>query len=205
MDASQRWPRSVGGHVALDFVNTDVLSQDDQASDVLRSAEEFLAWCGYAGVGSTPRSTALTGAQESALLAEAASLRSALRSVVEALAGDGRVDGQALETIRSQYAGAVGWADPVLDHGRLRWSWDATDPRAVLGQIAVAAIDLLRTGPTERLKLCPSCGFVFLDTTKNGSRRWCSMEDCGKQAKMRRYVAKRAQSRSGEPGEGTRG
>ncbi|MFD0480100.1 CGNR zinc finger domain-containing protein [Nonomuraea thailandensis] len=36
---------------------------------------------------------------------------------------------------------------------------------------------------------CPSCGWLFLDTTRNGSRRWCSMAMCGSQVKSRRYYA----------------
>jgi predicted RNA-binding Zn ribbon-like protein len=93
------------------------------------------------------------------------------------------------------YVDAVARSAPVLDDGRLRWEQDATTPSAAVGHLTVAAVDLLREGSTDRIKVCPSCGFVFLDLTKNRSRRWCSMEDCGEQEKMRRYVAKRARAR----------
>jgi predicted RNA-binding Zn ribbon-like protein len=39
----------------------------------------------------------------------------------------------------------------------------------------------------ERVKECPNCGWLFLDTTKNGKRRWCSMEDCGSNVKALEY------------------
>jgi predicted RNA-binding Zn ribbon-like protein len=68
----------------------------------------------------------------------------------------------------------------------------------VLRELAWASLDLLSTAPIARIKLCPACGFAFLDTTKNGTRRWCSMAECGTREKARRYVAKRA-GRSASP------
>jgi predicted RNA-binding Zn ribbon-like protein len=62
----------------------------------------------------------------------------------------------------------------------------------VLAPIAVAAVDLLRSGPLDRISVCDACPWLFLDTSRNHSRRWCSMEDCGARAKMRRYRAKGA-------------
>jgi len=200
----ERWPRSVGGHVALDLVNTDVVSQGDRSTDVLREAGEFLAWCAYAGVVSVaPGPTRLSSAQERTFLTEAVALRQAVRAIVEAVAGHRDADRDALTTLQSATADAVGQAVPALDDGRLVWAWEGTMPDAALWELACAAVDLLRAGPTDRIKVCPGCGFVFLDATKNGSRRWCSMDDCGKQEKMRRYVTKRAQSRTEESASST--
>ena len=90
----------------------------------------------------------------------------------------------------------------MISDGRLSWRWTSDTPKALVAELAVAVITLLRDGPTDRIKACPACGFVFIDTTKNRRRRWCSMDDCGKEEKIRRYVAKRAETsrrtRSGE-------
>jgi predicted RNA-binding Zn ribbon-like protein len=194
----------VGGHPALDLVNTDVVSQGDRSTDVLRAAGEFLAWCEYAGVASVaPGPLRLAAVQERAFLARATALRSAIRSIVEAVAEQREADPDALTMLQSVSADAVGRAVPALDGGRLTWTWEPTAPDAVLWELACAAVDLLRTGVTARIKVCPGCGFVFLDATKNGSRRWCSMDDCGKQEKMRRYVTKRAQGRTEESASST--
>jgi len=66
--------------------------------------------------------------------------------------------------------------------------WDGD----LLAPIAVAAVDLLRTGPLDRLKVCAACPWLFLDTSRNRSRRWCSMSECGARLKMRRYRASAA-------------
>jgi predicted RNA-binding Zn ribbon-like protein len=47
--------------------------------------------------------------------------------------------------------------------------------------------DLAEAARTSRLKSCPTCGWLFLDASKNRSRRWCSMDTCGAVAKARRY------------------
>lgn len=194
MDTEDRWPRLVGGHVALDFVNTDVFSQEDRDDDVLRSAEEYVAWCEYAGVTSAvSASSDLSAAQERTFLKDAAALRGAVRSIVEAIVGHESPDREAMVALRAAWADAVRRAEPALGDGRLSWKWETATPRAALCEIIDAAVELLRYGATDRLKSCPSCAFVFIDSTKNGRRRWCSMDDCGTQEKMRRYVAKRAQ------------
>jgi len=181
-------PRSVGGHVSLDLVNTAVFAQGDPAADVLESAARFLAWCADNGV---PVPDPPRPGDEEALTSQATLLRTALRTVVEAVAAGTAPPADALVAVRTAYVDAVAGSEPVLDEGRLRWQ-PADSP---VGYLAVAAVDLLRDGRADRIKTCPSCGFVFLDTTKNGGRRWCSMEECGKEEKMRRYVAKRAQAR----------
>lgn len=191
---TERWPRSVAGHVALDFVNTDVVSQHHRPTDILRAAGEFLAWCEYAGIPA-PAAQGLSPAQQRDLTARAGELRTAIRSITEAIAERRAVDQDALAQLQSSYADAVGRAVPSMDDGRLGWAWDPASPDAALGALAHAAVELFHDGRTDRIKICPSCGFVFLDTTKNGSRRWCSMDDCGTQQKMQRYVAKRAEQR----------
>ena len=64
--------------------------------------------------------------------------------------------------------------------------------------MADAAYRLL-TGPeVRRLKRCVACPWLFLDRSRNGSRRWCSMEICGTDEKIRRYVTRRAARRGQE-------
>jgi predicted RNA-binding Zn ribbon-like protein len=60
-----------------------------------------------------------------------------------------------------------------------------------LWPVAAAAHRLLTATELSRLKRCVGCPWLFLDRSKNGSRRWCSMEFCGTEEKMRRYVRKR--------------
>jgi len=60
------------------------------------------------------------------------------------------------------------------------------------GPIGLAALDLLTNPQLSQLKKCAGCPLVFLDQSKNLSRRWCAMNDCGTHEKIRRYVTSRA-------------
>jgi predicted RNA-binding Zn ribbon-like protein len=76
--------------------------------------------------------------------------------------------------------------------GGFALTWEGDHLERPLWPIAVAAVDLLRSGPLDRLKACEECPWLFLDTSRNRSRRWCSMDDCGSRRKMRRYRERRA-------------
>jgi predicted RNA-binding Zn ribbon-like protein len=54
-------------------------------------------------------------------------------------------------------------------------------------RIVEAAVALLVSDAMQKVKSCPTCGWLFLDVSKNRSRRWCSMDTCGAVAKARRY------------------
>jgi predicted RNA-binding Zn ribbon-like protein len=78
------------------------------------------------------------------------------------------------------------------------WSWStqAGGAKLILWSVARAAAELLTSEHVERVRECEDdhgCGYLFIDQTKNHSRRWCSMESCGNRAKARRHYA-RAQS-----------
>jgi predicted RNA-binding Zn ribbon-like protein len=78
----------------------------------------------------------------------------------------------------------------------LRWAW--RDPAraldAPLWPVARAAAGLLTSAETTRLRTCDGdgCGWLFLDRSRSGRRRWCSMEDCGNVDKVRRFRRRQA-------------
>jgi predicted RNA-binding Zn ribbon-like protein len=79
----------------------------------------------------------------------------------------------------------------------MTWTWPP--PRGLadpLRPIVHAAVELLTSGPLEHVKTCGNCRWLFLDQSRNHSRRWCSMSECGTQMKQRRFVERRRRSRS---------
>jgi predicted RNA-binding Zn ribbon-like protein len=95
----------------------------------------------------------------------------------------------------------------AMSHARIipsetGFSWDFHDSTdaldGILNPIIRSAVDLLVSEHVKKLKTCadPTCGWVFLDKSRNNSRRWCDMKDCGNRAKAKRfYQLKRTQSR----------
>ena len=88
----------------------------------------------------------------------------------------------------------------ALAHGRLAggpdgysWTWaPGGDLLAPLWPVVAAAVELLTAGAAVPVKPGQACRFLFIDQSKNGSRRWCSMDDCGKAAKIARYLQRRS-------------
>ncbi|MER7456789.1 ABATE domain-containing protein [Micromonospora sp. NPDC126480] len=190
--------RLVGGNLALDFVNTrtgpPAGPPDD---DVLTGYPALVAWGRYAGVLAEAEAAALRRSarddprQARAALARALRARDHLDEVFRPLAAGRDPAVPALARLRDDEADALRHAR--LDRGSaFLWTWrdDHTLLRP-LRPVVHAAVHLLTTGALNRIKGCAGCRFVFYDESKNRSRRWCSMDDCGTAEKVRRYVAAR--------------
>lgn len=176
---------TVAGHLALDFANTVDDPLGPARHDHIASHDDLVRWSVRTGALSSGQAAALTESLEVVRAAHA--LRDVLNDVFGAV-----VTGAAppWDALRPHVAEAV--AHSRLDDARqLCWS-HATAPRAMLWPVAYAAERLL-TGPdVHRVKRCAGCPWLFLDRSRNGSRRWCAMNDCGTHEKIRKYVARRA-------------
>ncbi|GAA1874302.1 CGNR zinc finger domain-containing protein [Asanoa iriomotensis] len=191
--------RLVGGNLALDFVNSrsgpPVGPPDD---DLLTDYASLAAWAVHAGALDEPDAATLlrtAGDDPDAArdaLARAHDTRDYLDHLFRALADGGSPDGEALIRLRDDAADALGHARLVRTTDTFGWTWrdDHTLARP-LRPVIHAAVALLRTGTLDRIKGCGGCRFLFHDESKNRSRRWCSMDDCGTAEKMRRYVTAR--------------
>ncbi len=197
--------RIVGGDLALDYVNTRSGPPDGPPDDdVLHRYEDLAAWAHHVGMVTEPdmarlsrhASTDPDGARD--LFRRALRVRDYLDELFRTTAQGGQPSGRHLTRLREDAAEALAHARLVPWDGRYRWSWsDHQGLGCPLWPVVHAAVELLTTGPLDRIKACAGCRFVFVDESKNRSRRWCSMEDCGTTAKMRRYVARRSANRSG--------
>ena len=195
----------VGGNLALDFANTQSGPPGGEPDvESLGGPEDLVAWAARVGILDAAATDRLVrdarrhpaGAQ--AARERALDLRSRLYGLFLAVANGGRPDADALDRLRDDEADALAHAhlDATVD-GAFGWSWaQPRDLDDLRWPIVHAAATLLTTGPLDRVKGCGGCRYLFLDETKNGSRRWCSMADCGTRAKSRRFVARRAATRS---------
>jgi predicted RNA-binding Zn ribbon-like protein len=165
----------VGGDPALDLVNT---VGDDRVADPLDDYASFAAWAERIGAG-RPEPGDHVPARE---------LRAVVDAVFRPLASGAEPRPDALARLAALAGAAVERARLVRADRTFRLDWGG-DPLAAL---AVAALDLLRSDRLDRLKACEGCPWLFLDTSRNHSRRWCSMGDCGSRSKMRRYRARRS-------------
>jgi predicted RNA-binding Zn ribbon-like protein len=107
----------------------------------------------------------------------------------------------ALEHLALRWAAATARSTLVAAADRPAEVVVGTDPAFLVpDRLAFAAVELLRAVDPRHLKECPvdegGCGWLFLDQSRNGSRRWCAMADCGAQAKARKLTARRRAARA---------
>lgn len=198
--------RVVGGDLALDFVNTlDGAPDGEPGFDCLGSYGDLVFW-GH-------RLELLSEAEAHRLLdlakeqssesedahARALALRGNLYGIFRSLAEREIPAPERLEALRRAECEALAQARLAPgDSGGFVWEWrQGEDPDGVLWPVAHAAVGLLTSGSLDRLKRCAGCRWLFIDESRNKSRRWCTMEDCGTHEKVRRYVARRAARRKG--------
>ena len=133
------------------------------------------------------------------VLRAAIDLRATISAVFTAVATGRTPERADLNRLRDRYAAAVAAAELVVGPGPTRWTWRAAaDLAAPLYPITASAIDLITSPQFHRINQCAGehCWMLFLDETKNHSRRWCQMRYCGNVQKSHRQAARR-QARAG--------
>jgi predicted RNA-binding Zn ribbon-like protein len=212
--------RIIGGDLALDFVNTRSGPRHGPVdAEWLSSYQDFADWARRVGLASdgdtrgtfdgTPGGASADPSAGSAAIAAFARIQACRDDLYEAflaLADGTAPPAPVLRRIQLAYLEALSHAQLAGRADGCAWTWEpGGGPHALLAPlwpIVAAAMQLLTAGPAGQVKPCQACRFMFIDVSKNGSRRWCSMDDCGKAAKIARYLQRRAEARAPRPGAG---
>lgn len=185
----------VGGHPAVDFVNTVHNWTDPDPPDYLTGFDDFVRWCEMIGliqdVGMHFRG--LPDDEKAAAFGAMQELRRSLHELFAAVAEDRPLPPTALDHLNTLERRTVPWRRlAACDDGPgifCQWDFNDAPAAALLGPVAWKAAEFLELGPLDRLKQCPGddCAWLFVDVSRNRSRQWCSMATCGNTAKVRRF------------------
>jgi len=185
-----------GGALCVDFTNTWGDRRRPE-SDRLHGYDDLLAFAAEAGgidrgaVAALRRAARRSPAQARAVMAGALRLRDALYRLLAAEARGRRPAADDVEAVNGALAEALPYLRLSRRAGAYVWRWTpGEDPLAApLRPVARSAADLLTSGDLARVRECDGadCTWLFLDQSRNRSRRWCSMEGCGNRAKARRH------------------
>jgi predicted RNA-binding Zn ribbon-like protein len=196
------------GRLCLGFVNTLHPRYGRHVRDALAGYPDLVVWNRSAGM--------LTEAQEQGLLRAASdqpeealrtferaiALREVIFRIFSAVAAGSALQSEDLNFLHGAYVEAIAHASLSPTAREFSWEWapgeasgHGKELELLLWPVTLSAIELLTSAREwEKIKECPGCGWLFLDTSKTGNRRWCSMDECGSRAKMRRqYARKRVQ------------
>ncbi len=196
----------IGGRHCLDFVNTIGGRKDSGAKgadrcvirdEKLNDYSDLLAWGLRIGLLSDEEAQRLlqeslrNPAAANAVFKRAIALREAIYWIGRAILHKKQIKDADLETLNQELLRAH--SRRVLAAGKkgFLWEWNRQELALdrILWSIADSAADMLTTADLTRLRQCPgeNCGWLFDDTSRNRSRQWCDMKDCGNIAKVRRY------------------
>lgn len=188
----------MGGAPILDLVNTQEGPRGGEPGhDFLHDYGDLVAWGEHVGILDSPAALAAEGRRRpeaaARVLDDTRALRAAAHAVFSAVATHAPPPGELLAQLDAAYAEAIRHAR-LAPAGPARFDhvWDGASLERALWPLAYSAVDLLRNGPLDRVKACAACRWLFIDSSRNHSRRWCTMNICGASAKMRRYRARRA-------------
>jgi predicted RNA-binding Zn ribbon-like protein len=191
--ASPRFELSAGV-LALDFANT---WGDERPKKAGLDYGDLLAWSLEAGLldnaaaGRLRRNASTRREDAAATVDGARRLGRAIAGVFRRVAsGDMPLDSE-VEALNRALAGALGRLRLRRGGACCTWTWSAADDDLdrMLWPVARSAADLLTSDRLDRVRECasPTCSWLFLDSSRNRSRKWCDMAVCGNRAKARRF------------------
>lgn len=189
------------GRLCLDFTNTVRFRPISERLDLISSYGDLLAWARQATI-ITPGEAEAVGAmaaerprEAGVALALARSVRESTYALCSAHAAGLPSPAPDLATFNRIIGRAMARAGLAPSGGRFEWGWPGLEPDLdrVTWWVARSAAELLTSSDLTFVRECASydCGWLFMDATKNRSRRWCDMRTCGNRAKSRRHYERR--------------
>jgi predicted RNA-binding Zn ribbon-like protein len=185
----------IGGELCLAFTDTVDWRKSDHPEELLNSYADLVSWGQDVGALTGDEADHLLQQAErrrteaKAVLERAIALREAMYRVFVAVAVERSPESQDLKMLNGALSETLARLRIIPTAEGLAWNW--ADPDAALDRmlwpVVRSAADLLTSERLDRVGQCPGCGWLFLDSSRNRSRRWCTMEVCGNRAKARRH------------------
>lgn len=199
----------VGGRLCLDFVNTVHCYGCTDIGEYLNNYQDLIDWSQHVGMVTAGEARQLTemsaenSAEAKRIHRRAIELREIIYSIIcSIIEGKSRTN-KDLAVFNGYLSEMMGLSQIVeTDDG---FNWDMTGHKTkldwILNPVIRSAADLLVSEEWRKIKKCAdqACGWLFLDVSRNKSRRWCDMRDCGNRAKASRFYKKKKKIKPRKP------
>ena len=193
-----------GGLLCLDFANTLDNRTDVHPQELLNSYNDLVLWSQQADVLTEQEARRLlekaarSPTEASRVLQRAVAIREAIFRIFKQVAEDESPGDEDLITLSAMVAEAQKHAQIVPNTNGFRWDWvdKRSDLDCMLWPVVRSAADFLTSDELDTVRVCASdsCNWLFIDTSKNHSRRWCNMKSCGNREKARRFYTRKKSS-----------
>jgi predicted RNA-binding Zn ribbon-like protein len=188
----------IAGHLALDLVNTlDWRFRDDGPEELLASYNDLLRFSTQSGLLTAKQIRQIFRSSTESAAADALvacrELREAAAEILYAAVDDRTPSALQIKILERCFKEARSHQRLAWSGSRLAWEWPASEygPELPLWMLSLSTARFLISDDMHRLRACekPDCRWLFLDTSKNHTRRWCDMKICGNRMKARRFKA----------------
>lgn len=192
----------VGGHPALDLVNTlDWRFRASGSQELLAGYDDLLRFAAQSEILTQKqiRQVVRNGNDRAAADAVVAcrELREAAAEIFYAVVDDRTPGASQIKIVERCFKEARDHQRMAWSESRLVWEWPPSEcgPDLPLWVLSISTARLLLSDDMRFLRACekPDCRWLFLDTSKNHTRRWCDMKICGNRMKARRFKAQHKQ------------
>lgn len=188
--------------LCLDFANTAQWHASEKPQENLKSYDDLVEWSRNEGLLSAADAQKLkkkaTNDQiaSAKALKQAIELREAIYRILSLVAANKLPKKRDLAILNRNLAKAMGHSRIIPAQSGYIWdiNGDKEELDWMLKPIVRSTAELLTSDELDRVKICADdrgCGWIFLDRSKNRSRRWCDMKDCGNRAKARRFYERK--------------
>jgi predicted RNA-binding Zn ribbon-like protein len=193
--------RTKTGWLCLDFANTVDWHASNSPVETLNTYSDLVEWSANRGTISRDAKDALIRKSEEkpieaqAALEKAREVRENIYQIFSDTAHGNPITTIELKGFNKALASMLSHSRLAPSEGGLRWDWDSRSDKldSVMWPVVRSAVDLMTSEAIRRVGQCADekgCGWLFWDSSRNRSRRWCDMRDCGNRAKVRRFYAK---------------
>jgi predicted RNA-binding Zn ribbon-like protein len=193
--------RTKTGWLCLDFANTVGWHASNSPEESLNKYADLIEWSLNRGIISGDAKDELLRRSEEkpieaqAVLEKAREVRENIYRILSDTAHGHPIKIVDLKEFNKALASMLSHSRLAAYEGELRWHWDSRPDKldSVIWPVVKSAVDLMTSEAIKRVGQCADekgCGWLFWDSSRNRSRRWCDMSDCGNRAKVRRFYAK---------------
>jgi len=188
----------LAGNLSLDYVNTIHDRHEEPIRNLLHSYLDLVTWVYFAdAINNSQKERLLQMGWENQqdanrVYTDSLQLREAFYDFVFNMINRKEVSPASMQLIKNWIYKTFSNIELIQsnDGFSLDWNIENIGIESILWPIVRSFADLVTTVDRNRLKQCSNCGYLFVDNSKNKSRRWCSMEICGNRVKARRHAKK---------------
>ena len=181
----------VGGHPALDFLNTvgDTGKSRDQSK--ISDWEGFSGWCAKSKLYSPGQLLGISKIKSSksrdVVLTRIQAFREHAYFVLSAIVNEDEKAQSAISLLQEELLATMSRANLSIENGQTCWLVKSDNDQWIEDVLVLAIDDLIRSQGFPRIRQCGRCTWLFLDKGRGRGRRWCTMNKCGNREKTKRF------------------